>query len=94
LTAARRHLGPVALLVMITLGGLGFIITRPDGLMNVHLDLVAEHLGTQTIFRQLWQKERRVPTVAIGHAERWARADKSSVGLHPPTAPSIRVLQS
>src|SRR6478735_7804285 len=57
LTAARRHLGPVALLVTIALGGLGFIITRPDGLMNVHSDLVAEHLGTQTIFHQLWQKE-------------------------------------
>jgi len=47
--------------VTIALGGLGFIITRPDGLMNVHSDLVAEHLGTQTIFHQLWQKERRVP---------------------------------
>ena len=58
---AFRHLAPLALLVAIALVGLGFLIIHPDGLLNVHSDLVAEHLGTQTIFHDLWRKEHRVP---------------------------------
>ena len=49
LDGARRNLAPLTLLVTIALIGLGFIITHPEGLMNKHSDIVAEHLGTQTI---------------------------------------------
>jgi hypothetical protein len=56
-----QHIAPLALLVAIALLGLGFIITRPEGLLNVHSDLAAEHLATQTVFHDLWQAEHRVP---------------------------------
>ena len=58
---ASRHIAPLALVVAIAAVGLGFLITHPEGLFNVHSDLVAEHLGTQTIFHDLWQKAHRVP---------------------------------
>src|SRR4051812_2333132 len=58
---AAGHIVPLALLVAIAVAGLGFIVTHPDGLLNVHSDLVAEHLGTQTIFHRLWQQEHRIP---------------------------------
>ena len=61
LNAAGRHIAPLALLVAIALVGLGFLIIHPDGLLNVHSDLVAEHLATQTIVHNLWQQEHRVP---------------------------------
>src|SRR5207249_3118852 len=57
----RYHLAPLALIVAIAMIGLGFLITHPDGLLNVHSDLVADHLGRQTIFHDLWRKEHRVP---------------------------------
>src|SRR6195256_4782930 len=60
-SVAVRHIAPLALLVAIALVGLGFLITHPDGLLNIHSDLVAEHLGTQTILHDLWQKEHRIP---------------------------------
>ena len=58
---AVRHIAPLALLVAIALAGLGFLIIHPDGLLNVHSDLVAEHFATQTIFHDLWRREHRVP---------------------------------
>jgi len=58
---AVRHIAPLALLVASALVGLGSLITHPDGLLKVHSDLVADHLDTQTIFHDLWQKEHRVP---------------------------------
>ena len=61
LDGARRNLAPLTLLVTIALIGLGFIITHPEGLMNKHSDIVAEHLGTQTIFHEVWQREHRLP---------------------------------
>ena len=57
----RRHIGWLALLVAIASAGLGFLIIHPDGLLNIHSDLVAEHLGTQTIFHDLWHREHRIP---------------------------------
>jgi hypothetical protein len=59
--ATLQHIAPLALLVAIAMIGLGFLITHPDGLLNVHSDLVEQHLGTQTIFHDLWRKEHRVP---------------------------------
>ena len=66
-----HHIASLALLVAIAMIGLGFLITHPDGLLNVHSDLVADHLGRQTIFHDLWRKEHRVPL--------W-RSDMSSGG--------------
>jgi len=59
--AFSRHVVPLALLVAIALLGLGFLIIRPEGLLNVHSDLVAEHFATQTVFHDLWQTTHRVP---------------------------------
>ena len=59
--ATLQHIAPLALLVAIAMIGLGFLITHPDNLLNVHSDLVADHLGRQTIFHDLWRKEHRVP---------------------------------
>ena len=69
--ATFQHIAPLALLVAIATIGLGFLIIHPDGLLNVHSDLVADHLGRQTIFHDLWRKEHRVPL--------W-RSDMSSGG--------------
>ena len=60
-TVVRHHLAPLALLAAIALGGLGFIIGHPAGLMNVHSDIVAEHLGTQDLVHDVWQREHRLP---------------------------------
>ena len=59
--ATFQHIAPLALLVAMATIGLGFLIIHPDGLLNVHSDLVAAHLGTQTIFHDLWRKEHRFP---------------------------------
>ncbi|MGH9258228.1 MAG: YfhO family protein [Vicinamibacterales bacterium] len=56
-----RHVAPLAWLVVIALAGIGFLITHPDGLLNQHSDLVADHLGRQTIFHDTWQNEHRLP---------------------------------
>lgn len=50
-----------ALIVGIALIGLGTLIWGPEGLFNRHSDLIAYHLGTQTVLHQSWQNAHRIP---------------------------------
>ena len=52
---------PFVTIVAIAVTGLGFLVTHPDGLFNRHSDLLAEHLGTQTVLYETWQHDRRLP---------------------------------
>lgn len=50
-----------ALIIGIALMGLGGVIWQPQGLFNRHSDLIAYHLGTQTVLHQMLNVEHRLP---------------------------------
>ncbi|MEO7193062.1 MAG: YfhO family protein [Vicinamibacterales bacterium] len=55
------HAGPLTLLIVIALCGLGFIIVSPTGLFNSHSDLIAENLATQDVLHDSWTGRRAIP---------------------------------
>ena len=57
----ERHLAAVALVVAIALTGLGFLIVHPEGLFNRHSDVLAFHLGNQTVLHDSWRLSHRLP---------------------------------
>jgi hypothetical protein len=56
-----RRVAPFALIIAMACGCLGFLVTSPEGLFNRYSDLLAFHLGTQTILHDSWQAGHGIP---------------------------------
>lgn len=55
------RMAPLALIIAIALATLGFLIVHPEGLFNRHSDLLAFHLGMQTVLYDAWRDGHRLP---------------------------------
>ena len=72
------------MIVGLAVVGLGFIAWHPEGLRNRHSDLVAYHLGMQTVVHDVWQADRRLalwrPDILSGEP---AFTNPQSLSTHP-----------
>ena len=54
------------MVVAIAFASLGFLIVHPEGLFNRHSDLLAFHLGTQTVLYDAWRTGHHRPLTPVG----------------------------
>src|SRR5687767_1199109 len=52
---------PFVTIVAAAVAGLGFLVVHPESLFNPHSDLLAYHLGNQTVLYDAWRQGQGLP---------------------------------